>query len=174
MYVKYIEIQVYWGEKWWIWACFIEWSTKIAHHKIYVIVFIPEMFHQLLKALFFSANLKHTFSLWCEIPKISIPKLDADILAWIIISRISVFFPLLHTIYLSSKQVNSQIATWARANADPGFFCKFSWYFEIHIKCEIHSLVIFAGLINIFSLHLESHSVTCDKKPTIQSTNQPF
>lgn len=49
-----IEFFVFWG----FFAC----STKIAHHKIDIIVFIPEMFHQLLKALLFSTNLKtHIF-----------------------------------------------------------------------------------------------------------------
>lgn len=38
--------------------CITECGTEITYHKIYVVVFIPKMFHQLLKALFFPTNLK--------------------------------------------------------------------------------------------------------------------
>ena len=57
----------------------------------------------------------------CEIPNISTPKLDAEILALIIISRTSILSPS-HTLFTSLLLVNAQAVTWASTKAHPLFF----------------------------------------------------
>lgn len=94
----------------------------------------------------------------CEIPKVSTPKLDAEILALIIISRTSILSPS-HMLFTSLLLVNAQAATWASTKAHPLFlllvlFMAWNPYqmcssFTGHFFCCSH----------LFSWHSQSQNV---------------
>lgn len=115
----------------WKWVCIGECSTKSTHHKIYVIIFISEMLHQLLKALLFSADLKHKLLLCLWRHKHKHSKIsDRNFSTNNYLQNTFFYLP-----YTLLPFLQSWLATKGRSEADEmrtlGFFSLWLWCYQM-------------------------------------------